>query len=147
VTLDRRTFLQIAAAGLGAAAIPLQIHAKAPLQGRQVPGFYRFEIGDFEVTALNDGAIEIDPALYPEADPAQARELLQAAHRAPKAPTSVNAYAVNTGNALVLVDTGGAKGLARHSAGYRVIWRPQRSIPRRWMWCSSLISIPITPMA
>ncbi len=38
MTLDRRTFLQIAAAGLGAAAIPLPLHAKAPRAGAQAPG-------------------------------------------------------------------------------------------------------------
>ena len=53
MTLDRRTFLQIAAAGLGAAAIPLQIHAKAPQQNRQAPGYYRFDVGDFDGCAEN----------------------------------------------------------------------------------------------
>jgi glyoxylase-like metal-dependent hydrolase (beta-lactamase superfamily II) len=110
MTVDRRTFLQIAAAGLGAAAIPLQIHAKAPLTGRQAPGFYRFEVGDLEVTALNDGAIELAPLLYPKADQAEAAQLLQAAHRAPKMPTSINAFAVNSANGLTLIDTGASNG-------------------------------------
>ena len=110
MTLDRRTFLQIAAAGLGAAAIPLQIHAKAPQQNRQAPGYYRFDVGDFEVTALNDGVIEIDPALYAKADKSEAMELLKAAHRAPKVPTSINAFAINSGSTLTLVDTGAANG-------------------------------------
>ena len=110
MTLDRRTFLQIAAAGFGAAAIPMQIHAKVPLTNRQAPGYYRFELGDIEVTALNDGFIELDPSLYPKADKAEAQQLLETAHRAPKIPTSINAFAVNTGNALILVDTGASNG-------------------------------------
>ena len=110
MTLDRRTFLQIAAAGLGAAAIPLNLHAKAPLTSRQAPGYYRFALGGIEVTALNDGFIEIDPTIYPKADKAEAQQLLEAAHRLPKVPTSINAFAVNTGNALMLVDTGASNG-------------------------------------
>jgi glyoxylase-like metal-dependent hydrolase (beta-lactamase superfamily II) len=109
MTLDRRTFLQIAAAGFGAAALPLQIHAKAPMSNRQAPGFYRFTIGDIEITALNDGAIDLDPSLYPKADKDEALALLKAAHRAPKMPTSVNAYAINDGKTLTLVDTGASK--------------------------------------
>jgi glyoxylase-like metal-dependent hydrolase (beta-lactamase superfamily II) len=108
MTFDRRTFLQISAAGLCAAALPRQTHAKVPLQGRQVPAYYRFSIGDFEITAINDGVLELDPALYPSADKTEAGQRLAAAHRAPKVPTSVNAYAVNTGNTLALIDTGTA---------------------------------------
>jgi glyoxylase-like metal-dependent hydrolase (beta-lactamase superfamily II) len=110
MTLDRRTFLQIAAAGLGAAAIPLQIHAKAPITNRQAPGYYRLAIADLEVTALNDGVIEIDPVVYPKADKDEARQLLEAAHRTPKVPTSVNAFAINSGRGLTLVDTGASNG-------------------------------------
>jgi glyoxylase-like metal-dependent hydrolase (beta-lactamase superfamily II) len=110
MTLDRRTFLQLsAAAGLCGAALPsFPALAKAPLRGKQAPAFYRFKVGEFEVTALSDGAIELEAAIYPKADKAQAQSLLETARRAPKVPTSVNAYAVNTGNALVLVDTGAA---------------------------------------
>src|SRR5262245_32957230 len=107
MTLDRRTFLQISAAGLCAAAIPLQTHAKIQ-QGRQVPAFYRLAVGDIEVTALNDGVLDLDPSLYASADKAEAEQLLKDAHRSPKIPTSVNAYAVSSGDTLVLIDTGTA---------------------------------------
>jgi glyoxylase-like metal-dependent hydrolase (beta-lactamase superfamily II) len=109
MTLDRRNFLQISAAALGGAALASPAWAKAPLLGKQAPAYYRFKVGEFEVTALSDGALEIDPALYAKADKAEAQALLEAARRTPpKVPTSVNAYAVNTGNALVLIDTGTA---------------------------------------
>jgi glyoxylase-like metal-dependent hydrolase (beta-lactamase superfamily II) len=111
MALDRRSFLQISAAALGAAALPFTVAAKAPLLGSQAPAYYRFMIGSFEVTALNDGALEIDLSLYDKADPAQAQALLRASHRPPKIPTAVNAYAVNTGNALILVDTGTASAM------------------------------------
>jgi glyoxylase-like metal-dependent hydrolase (beta-lactamase superfamily II) len=110
MTLDRRTFLQIAAAGLGAAAIPMQIHAKAPRASTQAPGYYRFAIGDIEVTALNDGAIALEATIYPKADQTEARQLLEASRRAPKIPTAVNAFAINNGSSLTLIDTGAANG-------------------------------------
>lgn len=113
MTLDRRNFLQISAGALGAVALAsFPARAKAPLLGTQAPAYYRFKVGEFEVTALSDGALELDTALYPKADKAQAQELLEAAHRlTPKVPTAVNCYAVNTGNALVLIDTGTASAM------------------------------------
>jgi glyoxylase-like metal-dependent hydrolase (beta-lactamase superfamily II) len=108
MTLHRRNFLQISAAALGGAALSLPAWAKAPLQGKQVPAYYRFKVGEFEITALNDGALELDAALYAKADKAEAQTLLETVRRFPKVSTSVNAYAVNTGNALVLIDTGTA---------------------------------------
>jgi glyoxylase-like metal-dependent hydrolase (beta-lactamase superfamily II) len=110
MTLDRRTFLQISAAGLCAAAIPLSTHARAP-QGRQAPAFYRFSVGDLEVTSINDGMLELDPGLFAGADKTEAEQLLQAAHRAPKIPTAVNAYTVRVGDTLVLIDTGTANAM------------------------------------
>lgn len=107
MTLDRRTFLQISAAGLCATALPLEVKAKIP-QGRQAPAFYRLMVGDFEVTALCDGVIELDTALYAKADKAEAESILKAAHRGPKIPTAVNAYTVAIGDTLVLIDTGTA---------------------------------------
>jgi glyoxylase-like metal-dependent hydrolase (beta-lactamase superfamily II) len=108
MTLDRRSFLQISAAGLCAAALPFPSHAKIPPQGRQAPAYYRFAVGDFEVTTVNDGFLELDPSFYPGADKAEAEALLKSAHRTPKIPTAVNAYAVNTRDRMVLIDTGTA---------------------------------------
>jgi glyoxylase-like metal-dependent hydrolase (beta-lactamase superfamily II) len=107
MTLDRRSFLQISAAGLCAAALPLQSHAKVQ-QGRQAPAYYRMAVGDIEVTAVNDGMLELDPSMYPSADKAEAEQLLAAAHRGPKIPTVVNAYVASVGDTLVLIDTGTA---------------------------------------
>src|SRR5262245_22399899 len=84
MTLDRRTFLQISAAGVCAAALPLPTHAKITGTRQQVPAFYRVSVGDIEVTALNDGVIELEASLYASADKAEAEQLLKSAHRAPK---------------------------------------------------------------
>jgi glyoxylase-like metal-dependent hydrolase (beta-lactamase superfamily II) len=112
MSLDRRTFLQISAAGLCAAALPLSTHAKVAPQGRQVPAWYRIAVGDFEVTAINDGLLALDPAVYAAADQAEAKQMLERAHRLQGGvPTAVNAYAVNTGGTLVLIDTGASTGM------------------------------------
>ncbi|HYG41409.1 MAG TPA: MBL fold metallo-hydrolase, partial [Bordetella sp.] len=37
--------------------------ATAPIQTAQAPGFYRMALGDFVVTALYDGYVDLDPAI------------------------------------------------------------------------------------
>src|SRR5882762_1853983 len=95
----------VAAAGslvlLGAA------HAGAPMAKTQAPGFYRMMLGDFEVTVLFDGALDLEPAkLLTNTTPAQVNKLLARSYEKPQVPTSVNAFLINTGDKLVLVDTG-----------------------------------------
>jgi glyoxylase-like metal-dependent hydrolase (beta-lactamase superfamily II) len=80
--------------------------AAAPMAGTPAPGYYRFMLGNFEVTALSDGTVDlpVDQLLH---EPAQ--KTVAALHAAfQKAPLQVsdNAYLVNTGKRLVLVDTG-----------------------------------------
>lgn len=84
--------------------------AEAPMAGTQVPGYYRMQLGQFEVTALYDGAIELDVKLLHHAKPADLGRLLARMFVGnPKMQTAVNAYLINTGRNLVLVDTGAAK--------------------------------------
>jgi len=85
--------------------------AGAPQLKTQVPGFYRFMVGSFEVTALYDGYIDLDSALLKNTSPQEVQSLLARMFlKGPKVQTAVNAYLVNTGDKLVLVDTGAAKG-------------------------------------
>ena len=113
MTVSRRRFLQGSAAVAAAASIGLDLSAealaKAPMQGGQAPGFYRMKIGEIEVTALMDGALDLELKLFPEAEKAknEAEALLSAAGR-PKTgtPGAINAFVVNTGEQLILVDTG-----------------------------------------
>ena len=86
-------------------------HAGAPQQKTQVPGYYRFMIGSFEVTALYDGYIDLDSALLKNTNPKEVQNLLARMFlKGPKVQTAVNAYLINTGEKLVLVDAGAAKG-------------------------------------
>ncbi|BEP49811.1 MBL fold metallo-hydrolase [Variovorax paradoxus] len=81
--------------------------AGAPQVKTQAPGFYRTMLGDFEVTALFDGTIDLEPKkLLTNTTQAQIGKLLDRGFEKDTVPTSVNAYLINTGSKLVLVDTG-----------------------------------------
>lgn len=84
--------------------------AEAPKVQTQVPGYYRIQLGQFEITALYDGAIELDTKLLKNTNSAELQLLLSRMFVGnPKMQTAVNAYLINTGDTLVLVDAGAAK--------------------------------------
>lgn len=96
-------------AGLLAVASTFAI-AEAPQQKVQVPGYYRLMLGNLEVTALYDGPIDIDEKLLKSIATRDIQRLLARQFlKGPKVQTAVNAYLVNTGSKLVLVDAGAAK--------------------------------------
>lgn len=97
------------AAGLAVAASALPLYAKAPIVGNQVISVHRLKLGNFEVTSILDGFIELDPRLL-TAPPELVQRLLESVNL-PYGPirTPVNTFLVNTGDKLVLLDTGGAK--------------------------------------
>ena len=81
--------------------------AAAPFDQTPAPGIYRMMLGQFQVTALSDGTVTIPlDKLLTEIKPATLAASLQASHLAPMAETSINAFLINTGTQLVLVDTG-----------------------------------------
>lgn len=81
--------------------------AAAPQARTQAPGFYRIMLGGFEVTVLSDGThpFPIDTVVQdiPKAEIASdlARDFLQ-----PPVQGSINAFLINTGSKLILIDTG-----------------------------------------
>ncbi len=100
---------RLAVAGLFVLGSSLAV-AEAPQQKTQVPGYYRLMLGQFEVTALYDGAIDLDEKLLKNIDKRDIQRLLAREFlKGPKVQTAVNAYLVNTGNKLILVDAGAAK--------------------------------------
>ncbi len=85
-------------------------HAEAPKVLTQVPGYYRMMLGQFEITALYDGALDLDTKLLHNTTPTELNKLLARMFVGnPKMQTAVNAYLINTGEHLVLVDAGAAK--------------------------------------
>lgn len=82
-------------------------HAAAPLAGTSSPGFFRIMLGDFEITALSDGTLDlpVDQLLTNTTKDKVDKQLAQAFLESPL-ETSFNAFLINTGSKLVLVDTG-----------------------------------------
>jgi glyoxylase-like metal-dependent hydrolase (beta-lactamase superfamily II) len=81
------------------------VHAADP--GPDSPGWYRTQIGRFTVTALWDGTLELPvDEVFARPGPAQLKALLARAYLSPKMPMSVNAFVVDTGQRVVMVDAG-----------------------------------------
>lgn len=90
--------------------------AAGPQLKGQAPGWYRVQLGDFEVTALSDGTIDLPVDKLLQQPAPNTLKALQHAYLGVPLETSVNAYLVNTGAKVVLVDTGTA-GLFGPTAG------------------------------
>jgi glyoxylase-like metal-dependent hydrolase (beta-lactamase superfamily II) len=113
--ITRRAALVGAAAAGAAGTLPTPASAQAApaAVGRQAAGYYRYKIGDFEVTTINDGVRndKLERSPYPNVK----LEDVQAALRAHFLPTDqmsipFNTTLVNTGSKLVLLDTGNGPG-------------------------------------
>lgn len=111
--IARHALLAAALAGSAVtAALPL-VASAAPVakQQTQVPGFYRMALGEFEVTALYDGYVDLDPKILKGASAEDIQKLLAKmfVESSKGVQTAVNAYLINTGSQLVLVDAGAAQ--------------------------------------
>jgi glyoxylase-like metal-dependent hydrolase (beta-lactamase superfamily II) len=111
LSLTRRHMLMgaSAAGALGAFGALGSAAAKAPMLHTQAPYFYRFNVGDFEATIASDGTLPLgDPhknflGLSPnEMDKQLGDNFLPLSN----AVLEQNALVVNTGNNLILFDTG-----------------------------------------
>lgn len=92
-------------------AFALPAYAAAPMVKSQ-PGYYRLSVGTFEVTALNDGILKLQPTqLLQGRASADIVKDLAAVHLAEPVETSMNAFLINTGSKLVLIDSGGGPGM------------------------------------
>lgn len=117
-TLTRRDLIIGAAAGttlIGTNTISPAL-AKAPMLGINRPVVYRFKLGAFEITNILDGVIARPP--HPIFGQNQTKETVEALARSQllspaKMEVPFVVSLVNTGNELVLFDTGG--GAARRS--------------------------------
>jgi glyoxylase-like metal-dependent hydrolase (beta-lactamase superfamily II) len=73
----------------------------------QAPAHYRFTVGGLRVTALCDGHLALPATLFPAASEADGAALARAAFLPPgPVATAVNAFAIESGGRLYLVDAG-----------------------------------------
>ena len=102
-----KTILSVALLACTAYASPVM--ADAPMVKTQAPGYYRTMVGDFEVTAISDGTVSLPIIkLLTNTKPEVVAAALKKGFLKQMVETSVNAYLVNTGSKLVLIDTGAA---------------------------------------
>jgi glyoxylase-like metal-dependent hydrolase (beta-lactamase superfamily II) len=106
--MKKRLAVLLAAALAVLAAIPLALAEPPAAKMTQVPGYFRMALGDFEVTALYDGGVQLPVAILKGASQKDISRALERAFVDPQTgiPTAVNTFLVNTGRNLVLVDTG-----------------------------------------
>lgn len=97
---------------LGVVTLNMVACAEAPMLKSQDKGGYRMMVGDFEVTVLSDGTnkrlVEQQLQLL-QGDKEQIKELLVSSYPDGQIETTVNAFLINTGLKLVLVDAGNGR--------------------------------------
>src|ERR1700692_4901302 len=114
INLNRRQLLAGAAAAGAATALTSSFaaspaHAAVAPAGAQAPGFYRYKVGSYECTSINDGARSF-PLPDTFVTNVKKEEALAAAEASymPQGMVTVpfNPQLINTGSKLVLIDTG-----------------------------------------
>lgn len=80
--------------------------AAAPMAHNPAPAFYRIMVGDFEITALSDGTIDLPMNKLLNQDSRKTDQALARAFEHNPLETSVNTYLINTGSKLILIDAG-----------------------------------------
>ena len=78
----------------------------------QSPGFFRMAFGNYTVTAVYDGYIELDSKLFKGRPPAQISRLLRQSRQPGTIRTPVNAFVLDDGSKVILIDAGGSAALS-----------------------------------
>ena len=107
--LNRRRLLTGPAAAGAGSLPPAATQAAAPAPGRQAAGFYRYKVGDIEVTVVTDGAnrLPVTDAFVVNVKKEEVNAALTALHMEPGFFIGpYNPIVLNTGSKLALVDTG-----------------------------------------
>lgn len=123
--ITRRNALAGAAAltsagALGSVTVTDVARAAAPLGSKQNSGWYRYKVGEFEITVVTDG-ISFGPlsdAYVQNAPKNDVNAELAAMHYAPdKTSNWYNPIVVNTGAKLVVIDAGGGPPASQQTKG------------------------------
>jgi glyoxylase-like metal-dependent hydrolase (beta-lactamase superfamily II) len=112
MTIARRSIMSLAATGaaaglLGSASRPAP--AAAPQAGSQAAGYYRFKVGEIEVTLVNEGVSErpLDATFVRNAPLPDVQAALAAAFQPTATLTiPITTAVLNTGSRLVMIDAG-----------------------------------------
>jgi len=123
--LNRRTMLTGAAAAGAASLTPAlssTAQAAAPLSGQQAAGWYRYKVGDIEVTVATDGVnrFRFPDGFITNQGREQINAALASAYLQPAPDMIAIPYcpcAVNTGSRLVVIDTGTGEANLKASKG------------------------------
>ena len=120
--LTRRAVLAGAAAttALSPLATMPSAHAAAPLAGKQTAGWYRYKVGDIEITVVTDGVnrFPLNDAFVTNVKKDEVNGALAAAYmEKDKMAIPYSPIVVNTGSKLVAIDTGTGEANFERSKG------------------------------
>jgi glyoxylase-like metal-dependent hydrolase (beta-lactamase superfamily II) len=104
-TIQQRSLSTLAAA-VAALCIASPAWAAAPMAKTPTPGYARMMFGQFEITPLSDGTVDLPVHEILAQDAKKTNETLAQVHLKSPLETSDNAFLINTGSKLVLIDTG-----------------------------------------
>ena len=105
--MNRREMMQTSALAAVGAGLAPALPAFAAAHAAALPVAQRFTIGDLTVTALSDGYLPIEPGVMNGIEADEFNEFAAQAYRAPgPVATGVNAFLVDDGSELTLVDAG-----------------------------------------
>lgn len=82
-----------------------------------VPTYFPFTLGKLEITVIYDGNVDVAKEILNNVTPAELEELLARMYVQNPVPSSVNAFLINTGSKLILIDSG-AGSLLGNITGY-----------------------------
>ena len=118
--IHRRELLALSGAPLAGAALGIdRVAARSAPKTSQVPGFYRFNLGKYQVTVVSDGSIIFPRGALAE-PPKEARIVAWRRTHRDEIAVQMNALVVNTGDKLVLIDAGTSESCGRVRDG---CWR------------------------
>ena len=110
--MNRRKFLTgtagLVTTSIALSSVGLPLHAATPYAGVQVSQTYRRNLGNYEITVLSDGYIDLPYEVFANIRTGDIEKHLENAFLPNEGfvRNGVNAYLINTGEKLILIDSG-----------------------------------------
>jgi glyoxylase-like metal-dependent hydrolase (beta-lactamase superfamily II) len=135
MTIDRRQLMAATAAATAAwgTGMTSQADAAAPLATSQAPGFYRYKIGDLQITAINDGIARrpLEGFIRNAELPAVQKAMEEAFLATDALNIPFTTLVVNDGKKLTLLDTGNGNSGAPTSGTWMTNFRAAGFTPEQ----------------